>query len=655
MNERFTLDGCLLGRQSQAGGRRYLARFTQAGRARATGNRPGRVILGAEAIRQAQADGMFDGKAVFVDHAGWLENSSLKDLVGYTANSRYIEADQAVEGELQLFDSEPVHALTAMLDTVLAEGVPDVGLSMVFYPVWSHSEPGDGDRLITGIRHIESIDLVFEPATDSRLLQALSAFQVEGGTMNETQAPNASAQNSQYSALAQNSQYCDTGQWTEAVAQAAGAAIIAASNLPQPSKDRLSRQSYATPGEVQVAIEAERGYLAALQESQVVQVGGLPPRGGQITLGRDGLERLELALQALIAGTTPPAGVQPLTGLREFYHLISGDYEMNGVFKGERVSFANVNSSTMSNMVANALNKVLAAEFQQYPQWWLPIVLEQDFSSLQQVKWITLGGVGELPTVAEGAAYTELTWDDKYEAGTFVKKGGYLGLTIEAIDKDDTGRLRSAPRALAQAAWLTLAKAVSAIFTASSGVGPTLTDSVALFDAGHSNLGNTALSLSALAATRTAMRKQTELHSGERLGGLTAPKYILVPPDLEVTALQVLASEADYTYTLSNGQAAPSNVFSDGNSHDARLAAAAKRVIVVDLWTDTNDWAAVCDPRLYPTIGIGYRYGRTPEIFSVASPTAGLMFTNDTMPVKVRFFFAVGPIDYRGMYKHNVT
>jgi hypothetical protein len=31
------------------------------------------------------------------------------------------------------------------------------------------------------------------------------------------------------------------------------------------------------------------------------------------------------------------------------------------------------------------------------------------------------------------------------------------------------------------------------------------------------------------------------------------------------------------------------------------------------------------------------------------------MFTNDTMPVKVRFFFAVGPTDYRGLYKHNVS
>ena len=82
---------------------------------------------------------------------------------------------------------------------------------------------------------------------------------------------------------------------------------------------------------------------------------------------------------------------------------------------------------------------------------------------------------------------------------------------------------------------------------------------------------------------------------------------------------------------------------------------ARRRVIAVPLWTDTNDWAAVADPRLYPTIGLGFRFGRTPEIFAVASPTAGLMFTNDTMPIKVRFFYATGPMDYRGLYKHNVA
>jgi len=368
-----------------------------------------------------------------------------------------------------------------------------------------------------------------------------------------------------------------------------------------------------------------------------------------------GIDRVRLAAEALLAGSKPQGDVPPVSGIRELYILLSGDYEMTGMFHGDRVYLANVNSSTMAGMVANALNKTVVNLFQEYPRWWEPISQAMDFSSLQQVKWITLGGVGELPTVAEGAAYTEMTWDDQTETATFVKKGGYLGITLEAIDKDDTRKLQAAPRALAQAAWLTLSKAVSYIFTQESGTGPLVSDSTRLFTAGHGNLGTSALSLTTWAAARTAMRKMTEVNSAERLGAIIAPKFLLVPPDLEITGLQILASQMDYTYALSNAPSGPENVFAEGDAHNARLNYARKRVIVVDLWTDTNNWAAVADPNLYPTIGLGFRYGRTPEIFSVASPTAGLMFSNDTLPVKVRYFFAVGPMDYRGLYKANVA
>ena len=168
------------------------------------------------------------------------------------------------------------------------------------------------------------------------------------------------------------------------------------------------------------------------------------------------------------------------------------------------------------------------------------------------------------------------------------------------------------PRAaLAQAAWLTLSKSISTIFTASAGAGPLLVDGVALFAAARGNLGTTALSLAEYTVVKLAMRKFTELNSGERLGALVSPKYILVPPDLEITALQILASDYDYTYALANAPAAPVNVHSEGPDLQARMAFARSRVIVVDLWTDTDDWAAVADPRLYPSIGIGYRYGRS--------------------------------------------
>jgi hypothetical protein len=442
-----------------------------------------------------------------------------------------------------------------------------------------------------------------------------------------------------------------TGDWLEASRDATTEAIVSASGLPHNVQTHLRGRNYESPAELRAAIELQRAILADLHADGVVQVGGRAPRSSGISMGRAPLEQIEDAFQALMLGVSPPSGVAPLTGIREMYHLLSGDYNMHGIFHGERIQFANVTCATMANITANVLNKTIVNMFQQYPHWWDRIVSEQDFTTLQQVKWITLGGVGELPTVAEGAAYTELTWDDQAETADFVKKGGYLGITLEAIDKDNTRRLRAAPKALAQAAWLTLSKSVSAIFTDNSGTGPVMSDGNNLFDASnHGNLLTTALSHAQWIVVRTAMMKQTEIHSGERLGFLTAPKYVMVPIDLETTALVMLASEG-----LPGGSNNDVNVFATGNQLATRLASARERVIVNPLWTDTNDWAAIADPLLYPSIGIGFRYGRTPEIFSVASPTAGLMFTNDTLPVKVRFFYAVGPTDWRGLHKSNVA
>jgi hypothetical protein len=638
--EHFTLSTPFTLLQS-TGRREFKARFVRAGCIRGAGNKPANVVIEPSALESAVQKGLFDGKAVFVDHSGFFDHPSVKNLAGVTLSSQWNAADQAVEGTISFYDVSPIPQL---LDQLLGDPQPpDIGLSIVFYPKGALPSPrrsstnapplpgGEGNvRRIVEILHVESVDLVFEPAADGRILQALSSFNQQ--PIGEITPMTASPE------LTTNHQEPTTNDsmqsWLPAMACIAASSIILGSGLPGASQDRLRSRQYANPADVHTAIEEERRYLAALAASNVVQIGGQAPRGANIQVGMDGVERLTLALEALVSGSLPPSGVAPLSGIREAYVLLSGDYEMTGLFHSDRIQFAAVTSATMANIVANVLNKVLINQFQEYPRWWEKIVTIQDFSTLQAVKWITLGGVGELPTVAEGASYTELTWDDMAESSTFVKKGGYLGLTLEAIDKDETRKLQAAPRALAQAAWLTLSKAISAIFTDNSGVGPTLgNDSTALFDAGHSNLGTTALSIAEWAVVRAAMRKQTELNSSERLGGLIVPKYLLVPPDLEI---KVMASEFDYSYAVANAPAAPANVLTEGNTFNERLNLARDRVIVVDLWTDANNWAAVADPRLYPSIGLGFRYGRTPEVFSVASPTAGLMFTNDTITNNIK-------------------
>lgn len=440
--------------------------------------------------------------------------------------------------------------------------------------------------------------------------------------------------------------------WVGYLRRQATEVALAASGLPEPARETVRNQvtDETTPAQLDGLIDGQRALIAELQKAGVVSGLDRPLDGGRVSGMSTSVDRITAALEGLIAGRAPAGNVRPLSGIREAYVLLSGDYEMRGMFEPENVGLANVNSTTMAGIVANALNKVVVNMFQAYPRWWEQIVFEEDFATLQTVKWITLGGVGELPTVSEGAAYTELTWDDQSESSSWVKKGGYLGITLETIDKDDTRKVQNAPRALAQAAYLTLSKSVSAIFTANSGVGPTMSDSKALFHTDHGNLGTVALTTANWTALKVAMRKQTELNSGERLGALTAPKFVLVPSDLENTALTVLASEN--LPGTGNNDVNPEAV---GDTHEARMAAARRKIIVVDLWTDTNNWAAVADPMLYPSIGIGYRYGRVPEVTSVADRNSGLMFSNDVMPIKVRWFFAAGPTDWRGMYKQNVA
>ena len=678
--------------QLQAAGRReYSCRLIRAGQVRRADNTPGPYMVPAAAIQTAVDARKFNAKATFVDHAGWFDGPSLRNLAGITTEASYNATDESADATVKLYDNPAGNIVASLFDQVLADAqdgqpIPDIGLSLVFYPRWKPRDNADDPLVLDEFRHVESVDFVFQPAADGRVKDALTALSALAlghghGAGELPTSPNADALghepapagrdlagadapiSERSNPMSDNTSNTSSTEapiehdditatdWLAASRDATTEAIIGASELPKRVQAHLRAQSYETPDDLRAAIELQREILADLHADRVIQVGGNAPRDPNITLGRTPIEQIESAFEALMLGVSPPSGVAPLSGVRELYHLLSGDYDMHGIYHGDRIQFANVTSATMANITANVLNKTVINQFQQYPHWWKRITSEQDFTNLQQVKWITLGGVGELPTVAEGAAYTELTWDDQAETADFVKKGGYLGITLEAIDKDDVRRLRAAPQALAQAAWLTLSKSVSAIFTDNSGTGPTMSDSNALFDAtNHGNLLTTALSHAEWIVVRTAMMKQTEIHSGERLGFLTAPKYVVVPIDLETTALVMLASEG-----LPGGSNNDENVFAGGDSHSTRMASARDRVVVCPLWTDTNNWAAIADPMLYPSIGIGFRYGRTPEIFSVASPTAGLMFTNDTMPVKVRFFYAVGPTDWRGLHKSNVA
>ena len=109
-------------------------------------------------------------------------------------------------------------------------------------------------------------------------------------------------------------------------------------------------------------------------------------------------------------------------------------------------------------------------------------------------------------------------------------------------------------------------------------------DSVTLFHAKHKNLGSAALGRAALAAGRVAMLKQPEPGSEDRLG--IAPKSLLVPPELEETAVNLFrrSTENDRTFVQS----------------------LALDVLPVWYWTDATDWYLAADPLDIPCLEVGF-------------------------------------------------
>ena len=428
---------------------------------------------------------------------------------------------------------------------------------------------------------------------------------------------------------------------------------LAGSRLPDVWQTRIKtdfENKIFEPEDLQQRIDADRQLLSITTSGRAVQSGDVRNMFTEA-------DYLEAAVDDLLGAKRRPelAKVQTsrLSGIRELYMMMTGDFNLHGGYHPERVQFAYTTDFT--GLVKNALNKLVAEHWEELGQagynWWQSIVQIEHFESLNDITATLVGTVGTLPVVAEGAEYTELAVGDSPETASFVKKGGYIPLTLELIDRDQVGKLKAYPRELATAALRTLSAAIAAIFTANSGAGPTMADTGALFNAtavttagGHANLLTTALSAAAWDTVAQAVFNQPMLiknatsYYGTGPKMALEPRFCLVPRALAKTARDTFLNAWDIT----------------ANVHSENLLKGTVVPITVPEWTDATDWAAVCDPRIAPSIIVGERFGIMPEIYIANQDTSPSVFMNDESRLKVRHFTAVLVADFRPLHKENV-
>ena len=596
----------------------------------------------------------WEGAACFIDHGGREAGRSVRDLAGQLLEPRW---DAGAAGiRCTLHPLGPSGSLLRSVGQTLleAESAPNVGfLADVVFTARG--------RQVEKILRVLSVDLVMNPARGGKFVSMVGPAGQPQSNSNQLQEECMAEQGMvEYEHTEESTIAAQLSTGPDNFAQDVRAAMcahllesgLAAARLPAPAAEQVRRQFAGrvfTPGELDSAITDARALVAALTGGAVVQ-GAAPNSGngaGRISGMFSSGDQINAAVHDLLGAARPQelSGARPhrLTGIRELYTLATGDAEFRGVIEPERAAFST--SADLPNLLMNALNKRIVQEWDALGstgyRWWEPIVSVEHFNSLQPVTGVLVGEVTVLPTVNEGAAYQALPVSDSAETGAWSKYGGYIGLTMEMFERDETHKLRMYPRKLASASLRRISGLVGSIFTANNGVGPVMTDGANVFAESHGNLGMESLSSTEWELASSAIYNQPMLVAS----GGSAPKlaldarYLIVPRSLRLTAQQILYPALERAANI------VSENMQRGEQGD---------VITCPEFTSGDHWAAVADPRLAPGIIVGERFGLTPEIFIADSQTGGAMFTNDELRMKVRHWVSVFVADYRPLYKSNL-
>lgn len=331
-----------------------------------------------------------------------------------------------------------------------------------------------------------------------------------------------------------------------------------------------------------------------------------------------------LAMRAGIAVSKPAAGAESFRG-RSLLRLAQEIYERETGVSASKLQDEELLRTVMSggtgnfpNILANVGNKSMMHAYNEIPttyQYWTARGSNADFKPSTRVG---LGAADELLEMTENGEFKSAEVTD-YGQTTGIKTfGRSYSITRKAIINDDLGALTELPAKYGAAVRRMINRMAY----------DALTKDTNLFASKNKNSGTGAISITSLAAGKVAMARQTDPSGKAVINAL--PVYLIVPPELETTASQLIASAVDPT----KNNAVP-NPFAN------------KLTVVSDpCITDTEAWYLAAAPGVIPGIEITYLNGKD-------TPTMETQVDFNTLGIKHRIYMDVGVniLDFRAFYK----
>jgi hypothetical protein len=284
-------------------------------------------------------------------------------------------------------------------------------------------------------------------------------------------------------------------------------------------------------------------------------------------------------------------------------------------------------TTEFSNLLANIATKTLMDEFAEAPRSFEPWVLRGTVSDFKEHKRNRFGDLESLVEMPEHAEFKNTQASDRAEPIQAKTYGRKFGLSRQALINDDLNAFSRLPNKIARkAASLESDLVYGALI---GGLTTAMSDGEFLFSSAHGNIGSSGvISVTTLNDMVKLFRKQTG-EQGDLINVM--PRYLIVPPELEGTALAFLQ-------TVMPTQA------SEVNIHAGRYQVVVEPRLSALSGGSTTRWYMAADPADVPSIELVNLQGQEglqlEELDS--TETLGIYW-------KAYYDLGVAPVEWRGI------
>jgi len=341
-----------------------------------------------------------------------------------------------------------------------------------------------------------------------------------------------------------------------------------------------------------------------------------------------------LARQSLIVAGFDARTVNTLANSEVARLAMGADPADFGILRAEGAAFNG--RAQFTNLLYDAANVMLRRSYAEatstFQAWARRGESLPDFKPVNKV---IAGELSDPQVIPENGTFEETTMLDGREPYSLNTWGERFSITWQTIVDDRLSALTDIPAKQGAAMRRKQNRIVYQVLKDNAALS---NDGVALFHATHNNLTGTgtALSVAAFNVAYALMAKQTGLNSSVFVA--VEPRYLLVPPAIRGTALELLSSTSNPAASNSN----VNNIWQNGLQPivDVELSAAASG------GSDTA-WYLAADSATVDTVEYAYLQGLETPAFERQT-----MFDRLAVAFRVYQSFAAKAIDFRGLYKN---